>query len=66
MKRSGMTGQRLAAIFLMGWLLLDYPILSLFARSGEIAGIPLLYAYLFGVWIILIALMALVIERMRN
>jgi hypothetical protein len=66
MKRSGMTGQRLAAIFLMGWLLLDYPILSLFARSGEIAGIPLLYAYLFGVWTILIALMALVIERMRN
>jgi hypothetical protein len=66
MKRSGMTGQRLAAIFLMGWLLLDYPILSLFTRSGEIAGIPLLYAYLFGVWTILIALMALVIERMRN
>jgi hypothetical protein len=66
MKRSGMTGQRLAAIFLMGWLLLDYPILSLFARSGEIAGIPLFYAYLFGVWTVLIALMALVIERMRN
>jgi len=66
MKRSGMTGQRLAAIFLMGWLLLDYPILSLFTRSGEIAGIPLLYAYLFGVWVLLIALMALVIERMRN
>lgn len=66
MKRSGMTGQRLAAIFLMGWLLLDYPILSLFTRSVDIAGIPLLYAYLFGVWVLLIALMALVIERMRN
>jgi hypothetical protein len=66
MKRSGMTGQRLVAIFLIGWLLLNYPILSLFTRSGDIAGIPLLYAYLFGIWTLLIALMALVVERMRN
>jgi hypothetical protein len=66
MKRSGMTGQRLAAVFLMGCLLLNYPILFLFTRSGDVAGIPLLYAYLFGVWALLIALMALVIERMRN
>lgn len=66
MKRSSMTGQRLAAIFLMGCILLNYPVISLFARRFEIAGIPLVYAYLFGVWTLLIALMALVIERMRN
>ncbi len=66
MKRSGMTGQRLAAIFLMGWLLLNYPILSLFARAGDIGGVPLLYAYLFGIWTLLIVLMAVVVELMRN
>ncbi len=66
MKRSGITGQRLAAVFLLGCILLNYPILSLFARPGSIAGIPLLYAYLFGAWVVLIGLMALVAERPRD
>jgi hypothetical protein len=66
MKPSGTTGQRLAAIFMMGCILLDYPILSLFSRRGEIAGIPLLYAFVFAVWIALIGLMAWVIERQRD
>ena len=66
MKRSGITGQRLAAIFLMGCILLNYPILSLFTRPVAIAGIPLLYAYLFGAWAALIGLMALVIERPKE
>jgi hypothetical protein len=62
-KRSSMTGQRLAAIFLMGCVLLNYPILSLFTRRVALAGIPLLYAYIFGVWALLIGLMVVVIER---
>ncbi|MGZ6126083.1 MAG: hypothetical protein ACXWLR_14035 [Myxococcales bacterium] len=66
MKPSGITGQRLAAIFLMGCVLLNYPILSLFARRVAIAGIPLLYAYIFGVWALLIGLMVVVIERPRE
>ena len=66
MKRSGMTGQRLAAVFMMGCFLLNFPILALFTRSGEVVGIPLLYVYVFGVWTLLIGLMALVIERLRD
>jgi len=66
MKRFDSTGQRLAAVFMMGCVLLNYPILSLFARSEEIAGIPLLYAYVFGAWALLIGLMALVIELPRS
>ncbi len=66
MKRPGKRGQRLAAIFMMGCFLLNYPILSLFTRPGEIAGIPLLYAYVFVTWILLIGLMALVVERPRD
>jgi hypothetical protein len=66
MKRSDVTGQRLAAIFLMGCVLLNYPILSLFARPAEVGGVPLLFAYVFAAWVVLIALMALVIERPRD
>lgn len=66
MKRSGTTGPRLAAIFMMGCILLNYPILSLFGGHREIAGIPLLYAYTFGAWTLLIGLMVLVIERPRE
>jgi hypothetical protein len=62
MKRSGTTGQRLVATFLMAVVLLNYPILSLFAR-GTIAGTPLLYAYVFGVWTLVIGLMAFAVER---
>jgi hypothetical protein len=66
MKRSGTTGQRLVAIFLMGCILLNYPILSLFTRSREVAGIPLLYAYVFAAWTLMIGLMAFVTERPRD
>lgn len=54
--------QRLVALFLLGCLLFNYPLLSLFNNPTEIFGIPLLYAYVFAVWGLLIALMALVTE----
>lgn len=66
MSRPNMTGQRLVAVFLLGCVLLNYPILFLFNRPTEIFGIPLLYLYIFGAWSFLILLMAYVIERRRN
>jgi hypothetical protein len=60
------TGQRLVAVFALGAILLDYPVLSLFAGPVNVAGIPLLYAYVFVVWIALIGLMAFVIELPRE
>jgi hypothetical protein len=56
-------GQRLAALFLVGCLLFNYPLLSLFSRDGLVWGIPLLYVYIFITWALLIGLMAVVIER---
>ena len=56
-------GQRLVALFLLGVLLFNYPLLALFAGSERVLGIPLLYLYLFTAWIALIGLMALIIER---
>lgn len=56
-------GQHLAALFLLGCLLFNYPLLSLFSQNGTLGGIPILYVYIFTAWLALIGLIALVIER---
>ena len=56
-------GQRLVALFLLGLLLLNYPLLDLFAGPTLVFGIPILYVYVFAVWALLLALMALVVEK---
>jgi hypothetical protein len=65
MPQSGERSARLVAVFLLGVLLFNYPLLALFNRVAETAGIPLLYAYVFGAWAFLVALLALVVERGR-
>ncbi len=54
---------KLAAAFLLGLVLFTPPLLLLFAKGGRLAGIPVLYLYIFGAWIGLTALLALVVER---
>ena len=61
--RHALKGQRLAALFLLGVLLFNYPLLQLFALDNAVLGIPLLYCYVFCAWAALIGLMALVVER---
>jgi hypothetical protein len=56
-------GPRLVALFLLGVLMFNYPLLQLFARDGMLLGIPLLYCYVFCAWAVLIGLIALVVER---
>jgi len=51
--------KRLVALFLLGCVLLNYPILSLVNLEILIFGLPLLYVYIFGVWCLLISLTAL-------
>ena len=51
------------ALFLLGCLLFNYPLLSLFASDMRIWGIPLIYVYLFAAWTVLIGAMALIVER---
>jgi len=60
--RPSLKGQRLAALFLLGLFLLNYPLLNLFAGASQLLGIPVLYAYVFAVWALLIGAMALVVE----
>ena len=56
-------GERLVALALLGFLLFNYPLLSLFSTDGSVVGVPLLYAYLFVSWGLLIGLVALVVRK---
>ena len=66
MHRRPLTGQRLIALFLLGCLAFNYPLLSLFNSAETWLGIPLLYLYLFVAWAVIIALLVLMIEVGRD
>jgi len=55
--------ERLVALALLGFLLFNYPLLSLFSTGDTVFGVPLLYVYLFASWALLIGLMALVSRK---
>ena len=66
MIRPSIKGQRLVALFLLGVMLLNYPLLNLFAAPSLVLGVPVLYAYVFAVWALLIGLMAVVLEKRKD
>ncbi len=66
MMRSRLSVQRLAALFLLGCVLFNYPLLAIFGRGGQLFGMPALYVWLMGSWLVLIALMAWVLERRKD
>ena len=55
--------QRLVALFLLGCLLFNYPLMYVFSIDGRVFGVPILFAYLFSAWAVLIALIALITEK---
>lgn len=55
-------GARFIALCMLGMLLFNFPVLALFNVSGTVLGVPVLYAYIFFAWAVLIVLMALVAE----
>jgi hypothetical protein len=59
----GLGAQRLLALFVAGWLLFNFPLLSLWdAGSASLFGVPLFPAALFVVWAVLIGVLAWVAE----
>lgn len=42
--------EKLALLFIVGALLLNFPVLAIFNRETTLAGVPILYLYLFGLW----------------
>lgn len=54
--------QRIVALFLLGVVLLNYPLLSIFSRPTLVGGLPLLYLYLFLTWLAVILLASRLID----
>ena len=57
-----LTAQRLAALFVAGWLLFDYPLLGLWDRGATLLGLPVFPLALFVGWGLVIAALALFVE----
>jgi len=56
-------GKRLIAVFLLGLMLLNFPLLAVVEAGGRLFGLPPLFVFLFGAWAGLIALLCLIVER---
>jgi hypothetical protein len=54
---------RLAAVGVLSFLLLNYPLLALVDLPRLVFGIPLLWIYLYLVWAALIAVLALIVRK---
>ena len=58
---------RLIVFFFLGVILFNYPVLSLFSDAKQgLLGIPLLYAYVFTIWALLIVLTFITVRTRRK
>jgi hypothetical protein len=62
MQDAGRTRERLVGVALAGAVLLNFPLLYLFSHAGPVLGMPGLFVYVFLVWALLVALVALIIH----
>ena len=60
MTPESLKGRRLVGLFLLGCVLFNYPIISLFNINVYWFGIPVLYLYVFGTWFVIILLIIFV------
>ncbi len=55
-------GFKLLGLFALALILFNFPIIKLFSYPVQLGGIPLLYGYVFAVWVVLIILTARIVE----
>lgn len=55
--------ENIIILFVAGLLALNYPLLSIFEVGQLVLGIPLLYLYVYLVWLVIIVVMAIVVAR---
>lgn len=53
----------ITVLFVGAGLAINYPLLELFNRPVTLFGIPLLYFYLYCIWLVLIIVLIIVVER---
>lgn len=61
----GPRADRLVALFLFAAVTFNPPLLRVFGAGETVLGVPLLYAYILGVWAGVIALAAVLLEKSR-
>lgn len=54
--------ERLLGLFVLGWLLLNFPLFSIWDRDEFVFGWPLLPTAAFVIWLLLIVALALLME----
>ncbi len=62
----GLGRQRLAALFVAGALLLNFPLLALWDRDATVLGLPLFPAALFILWGGLIVVLGVILETIDD
>ena len=60
---NGLGSQRLVALFCVGVLLFNFPLLALWDRNALLFGVPLFPAALFIIWALLIGALGWLVER---
>ena len=60
--RDSLHGARLVAVAALALLLFGFPFVALFDVNVRVLGVPLLWAYLFVAWAVVIALAAWVVR----
>jgi hypothetical protein len=60
---NGIDAQRLLALFVLGWLFFNFPLLGLWDLPKTVFGLPLLPLALFVFWALLIGTSAWLMER---
>ena len=63
MPKSSRKAPRLVGLFLLGCLAFNYPMLAVASARATLFGVPVLYAYLFAAWALLIVLVAMIATR---
>ena len=53
-------GERLISLLIVGIMLLNFPLLSVFSKAYLLLGLPVLFLYLFIIWGLIIGAMAIV------
>lgn len=66
MKNDVLVARRLIGIFVLGCMLLSYPVMTIFNVQGMVLGVPTLYLYIFALWLVLIFLVYCVLEKQVN
>ncbi|MGP3976518.1 hypothetical protein ACTWQF_21415 [Streptomyces sp. 8N114] len=62
---NGRLAGRLAAVAALGFVLVIPPLLAQFDQTDRFFGVPVLWAYLYLVWAIVIGLVAVIVARSR-